>query len=63
MYDPEPFPVNHPLLTHPRVVATPHIAGATRESALRGAEMVAEDLFRLMKGERPRHVVNPTAIP
>ncbi len=63
VYDPEPFPVNHPLLTHPRVVATPHIAGATRESALRGAEMVAEDLFRLMKGERPRHVVNPTAIP
>lgn len=63
VYDPEPFPVNHPLLTHPRVVATPHIAGATRESALRGAKMVAEDLFRLMKGERPRHVVNPTAVP
>ena len=50
VYDPEPFPESHPLLSHSRVVATPHIAGATRESALRGAERVAEDLSRLMRG-------------
>ena len=26
---PEPLPVGHPLLTHPRVIVTPHIASAT----------------------------------
>jgi D-3-phosphoglycerate dehydrogenase len=62
VYDPEPFPESHPLLSHSRVVATPHIAGATRESALRGAERVAEDLSRLMRGEKPRNLVNPTVL-
>ncbi len=27
--EPEPLPVGHPLLTHPRVVVTPHIASST----------------------------------
>lgn len=63
VYDPEPFPLKHPLLSHPRVVATPHIAGATRESALRGAEKVAKDLFRLMQGEKPQNLINPTVFP
>lgn len=27
--DPEPLPVGHPLLTHPNVIVTPHVASAT----------------------------------
>ena len=27
--DPEPLPVGHPLLVHPRVMVTPHVASAT----------------------------------
>lgn len=62
VYDPEPFPLDHPLLRHPRITVAPHIAGATRESAIRGARAVAEDLGRLMRKEQPRFCMNPQVL-
>ena len=32
VYDEEPLPPAHPLRTHPRILATPHIGYVTRES-------------------------------
>lgn len=50
VYDPEPPAVDDPLRTAPRLVLTPHLAGATRQTALRaarlGAEAIAEETDR-----------------
>lgn len=52
----------HPLLAFPNVVATPHIGGATQETLLLGARMVAEEIGRFVAGEPLRWAVNLDAI-
>jgi D-3-phosphoglycerate dehydrogenase / 2-oxoglutarate reductase len=51
----------HRLLRHPNVVMTPHIGGATHETLLQGAEMVAAEVRRFSMGEPLRYVVNREA--
>jgi D-3-phosphoglycerate dehydrogenase len=48
----------HPLLRHENVVLTPHMAGATRETLLLGAEMLAAEIMRFAAGEPLVNVVN-----
>jgi D-3-phosphoglycerate dehydrogenase len=45
------------LAEDPRVVLTPHIAGATVETLRRGAEMIAEDAAAFLAGREPRWIV------
>ena len=49
----------HRLLRHENVVMTPHIGGATHETLLQGAEMIAEEIVRFAAGEPLVNVVNP----
>jgi len=49
----------HPLLDLPNVVITPHIAGATRETLRRGAEMVVESVGQVVAGQEPGYLLNP----
>jgi len=53
---------DHPLAALDNVVLTPHIGGATWDTEARQAAMVADDLERLLAGDRPRHVVNPEVL-
>ena len=54
----EPPPKDHPLRTHPRVLATPHIAASTHEAQVAVAVQAAEQVGAfLVRGER-RHIVN-----
>ncbi len=57
--DPEPLPVDHPLLRHPRAVVTPHIASATDRGKRRLYEHAIDNALRVIAGERPATVVNP----
>ena len=60
VYDKEPIGSDNPLLKLDNVTFTPHIGGMTKEIPLRSAQIVAEDLERFIKGQRPRNVMNPS---
>jgi D-3-phosphoglycerate dehydrogenase / 2-oxoglutarate reductase len=59
VYDIEPPPPDWPLLDAPNVVMTPHLAGATRQTAERAADIVGADVARFLSGDRPLHLANP----
>ncbi len=61
VFDPEPLPSEsklHELYLMDNVTVTPHIGGASRETARRGLEIVADDLARLHSGKEPLHCLN-----
>jgi D-3-phosphoglycerate dehydrogenase / 2-oxoglutarate reductase len=46
-----PHAARHRLLRHENVVITPHIGGATHETLIQGAEMIAMEITRFASGE------------
>ncbi|MBT9288051.1 2-hydroxyacid dehydrogenase [Prosthecodimorpha staleyi] len=52
-FDPEPPPADLPLLKLPNVTLSPHIAGASRYSTVKAADMLAEDIGRILDGQSP----------
>jgi D-3-phosphoglycerate dehydrogenase len=59
VYDIEPPPPEWPLFSSPNVVMTPHLAGATRQTAQRAASIAAADIALFLNGKRPHAVANP----
>lgn len=57
--EPEPIPMDSPLLTLPNCLIVPHIASASISSRNRMAEMAAANLIAGLKGERLPNCVNP----
>lgn len=55
----EPPPADHPLLSLDNFIATPHVGGMTAEAMRRMAITVAEEILRVLHGERPKYPVNP----
>ncbi|MBV8671436.1 MAG: phosphoglycerate dehydrogenase [Candidatus Eremiobacteraeota bacterium] len=55
---PQPGAPSWALLTHPHVVATPHLAGSTLESQDRIAEDLARDVVAVLRGRPPSGAVN-----
>ena len=60
VFQEEPLPANHPLLALENVLATPHVAGVTRQSYEGIAAIVADNVRRLGVGGQLRYCVNPT---
>ena len=54
----EPFPSQDTFLSHPKVIATPHVAGVTEVSYRNMAEVVAANMSLVFAGQRPHSVVN-----
>jgi len=54
--EPEPLPVGHPLLTHPRVVVTPHVASSTAAGRRRLYEHAIANALATLAGS-PTSVV------
>lgn len=62
VYDEEPPPPGSRLFEAPNLVLSPHIAGATRETAHRAAEIAAAEVGRYAREEKPENVVNREAV-
>jgi len=60
--DPEPLPPDHPLLHRDDVVATPHVASATREAKERIFRAALDQVIDVIEGREPAHPVNPEAM-
>lgn len=58
----EPIPEGSRLLSTPNVVMTPHLAGASKETAAKAARIVAGDVGRYLRGEPLAHCANPRAL-
>lgn len=61
VYDEEPPPEGSRLFEVPNLVLSPHIAGATRETAHRAASIAAAEVGRYARGEELANPVNPEA--
>jgi D-3-phosphoglycerate dehydrogenase len=57
----EPPPLDHKLLTFDNVIATYHTAGVTVDSRHAMAQWNAEQLMQIFRGERPPRLINPEA--
>ncbi len=57
--DPEPLPMDSPLLDLENLIITPHIASASWRTRANMARMAAENLIAGLKGARLPHCVNP----
>jgi phosphoglycerate dehydrogenase-like enzyme len=62
VFEREPLGAGSPLLEHPNVVATPHIAGVTDVSYRGIAQRVAANIRRLLAGEPLENCVNWDAV-
>ncbi|MEV6110201.1 2-hydroxyacid dehydrogenase [Streptomyces sp. NPDC051940] len=58
----EPVPAGSRLLTTPNLVLTPHLAGASRQTALNAVAMVTDEVRRYLAGRPPRHCANPEVL-
>jgi D-3-phosphoglycerate dehydrogenase len=55
----EPLAADHPFRRLPNCIATPHSAFNTVEAAAATNRAVAETALAVLRGERPRWVLNP----
>jgi D-3-phosphoglycerate dehydrogenase len=59
VFDPEPPQPDDPLLQRPEVLATPHLAGASREVATGSAARVAREVAHYLRTGEIEHCANP----
>jgi lactate dehydrogenase-like 2-hydroxyacid dehydrogenase len=57
--EPEPIPVDHPLLTLPNCIVVPHVASASVATRTKMATIAAENLLAGLQGQPLPHCVNP----
>lgn len=59
----QPLPADHPLRTLDNVLLSPHGAGITQEAATVTSRIAAEEVVRILAGQKPRNFINPEAWP
>ena len=62
-FEGEFLPADHPLLSMPNVVLTPHIGGQTAETVENHTQAMADGLEALLAGREPPNTVNPEVLP
>lgn len=59
VFEEEPPPLDHPLMSVPRTLFSPHIGSTTGAAMEKMAELVARQVIQVLNGERPAFVANP----
>ena len=62
VFDPEPPKPDNPLFQLDNIVLTPHLASFTDQGRRRMGMMVAEDVLRVLRGEKPLYPANPEVL-
>jgi glyoxylate reductase len=60
--DPEPLPADHPILQLENCVVVPHIASASIRTRTNMARLAAENIVKILSGEKPVTPVNPEVV-
>ena len=58
VFEEEPVPLDHPLLSLPNVVTLPHIGSASIATRMKMASLAVENLITGLAGDVPRNLVN-----
>lgn len=59
VFEVEPVPSDHPLLSLQNIIVAPHIASASVDTRTKMAQMAVENLLATLAGRRPPNLVNP----
>ncbi len=62
VFNPEPPPADHPLLSTDRLIATPHIAGSTEEAQEIVGVRIVEQMVEYLKNGVAINAVNMPAV-
>lgn len=57
VFEEEPVPVNHPLLTLPNVTVLPHIGSASIKTRLAMMQMNAKDIVAVLENRKPENLI------
>ena len=61
-FEGEHLPADHPLCAMQNVVLTPHIGGATYDTEANHSKLIADDVARILRGDKPVNCVNPEVL-
>ena len=61
-FEGEHLSVDHPLVSMPNVVLTPHIGGATYDTEANHSKLIADGIEQLFAGGKPDNLVNPEVL-
>lgn len=59
VFEDEPLPIDSPFRGLPNTVLLPHVAGGSRQTALRQGRLIVDEIGRYCRGEPLRHAVTP----
>lgn len=62
VFDIEPIPQDHPLMTLDNVTLTTHIAGTTSDALTQSPYLLAEEVQKILKGEHASWIKNPEVL-
>ena len=62
VFSTEPPGSDDPIVSHPNVIATPHLAGNTNEIAAHQGAVALDQIEKLLAGEQPEYILNPAVL-
>jgi D-3-phosphoglycerate dehydrogenase len=63
VWEQEPTSADNPIFNLPNVVCSAHVAGSTTDAHRTAGIQVAEEMLRVLRGEKPHVLVNPDVWP